>query len=91
MRFRLEVCSGAAPALIHRVKSATTEVNFGGWISSYVISDRKWKSLPADVQGAMTTLADKYNREGCEKVMADDLREVVAALKIAGVCEDPFG
>ncbi|TXL81702.1 C4-dicarboxylate ABC transporter [Vineibacter terrae] len=57
------------------VKSATTEVNFGGWISSYVISDRKWKSLPAGVQGAMTTLADKYNREGCEKVMADDLRD----------------
>lgn len=57
------------------VKTGTTEVNFGGWISSYVISDRKWKSLPADVQQVMSTLAEKYSRQNCEKVMADDLRD----------------
>jgi TRAP-type C4-dicarboxylate transport system substrate-binding protein len=57
------------------VKTGTTDVNFGGWISSYIINDRKWKSLPADVQKVMTTLAEKYSRQNCEKVMADDVRD----------------
>jgi TRAP-type C4-dicarboxylate transport system substrate-binding protein len=57
------------------VKTGTADVNFGGWISSYLISDRKWKSLPADVQQVMATLAEKYSRQSCEKVMADDARD----------------
>ncbi|MFZ5781937.1 MAG: TRAP transporter substrate-binding protein DctP [Pseudomonadota bacterium] len=57
------------------VKTGTTDVNFGGWISSYIISERKWKSLPADVQKVMMTLAEKYSRQNCAKVMEDDARD----------------
>ena len=57
------------------MKTGTADVNFGGWISSYIISDRKWKSLPADVQQVMSTLAEKYSRQNCEKVMVDDVRD----------------
>jgi len=57
------------------VKTGTADMNFGGWISSYIISDRKWKSLPADVQQVMSKLAEKYSRQNCEKVMVDDVRD----------------
>lgn len=57
------------------VKTATTELNFGGWISAYLISEAKWKSLSPDVQEVMTTLGEKYSRKNCEAVMADDARD----------------
>ena len=57
------------------VKTGTADVNFGGWISSYIINDRKWKSLPPDLQQVMSTLAEKYSRQNCEKVMTDDVRD----------------
>nr|WP_298722357.1 TRAP transporter substrate-binding protein DctP [uncultured Ferrovibrio sp.] len=57
------------------VKTATTDLNFGGWISAYLISEAKWNALPADVQEIMTTLGEKYTRRNCELVMQDDAKD----------------
>lgn len=51
------------------VKYFTVGENFGSFVANYVISERKWKTLPANVQKALTDLGPELSRRGCE--MAD--------------------
>jgi TRAP-type C4-dicarboxylate transport system substrate-binding protein len=65
------------------VKHFTVGENFGSFVANYVISERKWKSLPANVQKALTQLGPELSKRGCE--MADREEEAnVKKLQQAG-------
>lgn len=47
------------------VKHATVGENFGSFVVSYMISDRKWKTLPPALQTAMLEAGEEATRRGC--------------------------
>lgn len=55
------------------VKYFTVGENFGSFVANYVISERKWKTLPPNVQKAFTDLGPELSKRGCE--MADSEEE----------------
>lgn len=58
--------------------------NFGSFVATYVISERKWKTLPSEVQKVMTDMGEELSRRGCE--MADrQENDNVKKLQLAGV------
>lgn len=58
--------------------------NFGSFVATYVISERKWKTLPSEVQKVMTDMGEELSRRGCE--MADrQENDNVRKLQLAGV------
>lgn len=58
--------------------------NFGSFVATYVISERKWKTLPPDVQKVMADMGEELSRRGCE--MADrQENDNVKKLQLAGV------
>jgi TRAP-type C4-dicarboxylate transport system substrate-binding protein len=78
------------------LKNATEGENFGGFAVTYVISERRWKQLPADVQSAMTeageattrhacAMADRDNQPALEKLRGHGVRMV--ALSVADKAE----
>lgn len=58
------------------VKSATVGENLGSFVITYMISKRKWDTLPAEVQNAMNQAADKINRDACAKTDAENDRDI---------------
>jgi TRAP-type C4-dicarboxylate transport system substrate-binding protein len=71
------------------MKNATEGVGFGSFIVTYVISDRLWKQLPADVQKAMDQAGDAIVPQACAKV-DDDTGGAKAKLEAAGVKFTPL-
>ena len=58
--------------------------NFGSFVATYVISERKWKTLPSEVQKVMADMGEELSRRGCE--MADrQENDNVKKLQLAGV------
>ncbi len=47
------------------LKSATVGENFGSFIVSYMISDRRWKSLPEDARKALTEASARATQSAC--------------------------
>jgi TRAP-type C4-dicarboxylate transport system substrate-binding protein len=70
--------------LQEHVKFSTTGLNFGSFASTYVISERKWNSLPPDVRVVMDKMSLETSRHACQ-VMAKDMGPAVERLKSAGV------
>jgi len=66
------------------VKWATFEENFGSFVYNYVISERRFKQLPPDVQTAMTKLGAEQTRKACALVDRD-VKPDIEKLKKAGV------
>jgi len=66
------------------VKWATFEENFGSFVYNYVISERRFKQLPPDVQQAMMTIGEEQTRKACAMVDRD-VRPDMEKLKKAGV------
>mgnify|MGYP001240532042 CR=1 FL=1 len=65
------------------VKHFTVGENFGSFVANYVISERKWKTLPSNVQKALQELGPELSKRGCE--MADREEEAnVKKLQQAG-------
>lgn len=65
------------------VRHFTVGENFGSFVANYVISERKWKTLPPNVKKALTDLGPELSKRGCE--MADHEEEVnVKKLQQAG-------
>lgn len=58
--------------------------NFGSFVATYVISQEKWDSLPAEVQQAMTEIGEDLTREGCEIADQQNI-EVKQQIANAGV------
>jgi len=66
------------------VKYATVGENFGSFIAAYAISEKRWKTLPADVQQAMLQAGEETTRRTCE--MADkDIAPNLKKLEKQGV------
>ncbi len=67
------------------VETATTGVNFGGWVSTYAISQEAWDQLSPKAQEAMTRISEKYTRAGCESVMENDEKDRQRLVQEEGV------
>lgn len=52
-------------------KSVTTGRGFGSAVLTYAISEKRWKTLPANVQQAMIKAGDEATRRTCEKMDQD--------------------
>lgn len=59
------------------LKTYTDRKNFGSSVGAYMISERKWQSLPQPVRDVMTAVGDEATRRACE--LAD--RDVDTAYK----------
>jgi len=66
------------------VRYATTNENFGSVAFNYVISERKFKSLPPDVQDALMAAGNDSVEAAC-KFIDEDTKAAVEKLKSAGV------
>lgn len=64
-------------------RSSTINENFGSFVVTYVINERKWKSLPPDVQKAITQASEETLKTACSVVDAEDV-EAARKLKSAG-------
>lgn len=64
-------------------KSATVGENFGSFVVTYVINERKWKSLPPKVQQAITEVSEQTLKVACDVSDAEDV-EAIAKLRKAG-------
>ncbi|WP_417252631.1 TRAP transporter substrate-binding protein DctP [Castellaniella sp.] len=65
-------------------KTATRGANFGTVIVTYSISERKWKSLPKDVQDILSQAGDQVTTQACEQFDTSE-QTVMNDLKTAGV------
>jgi len=70
--------------LQEHVKFSTQGMNFGSFASTYVISERKWNSLPADIRAIMDKVGLETSLSACAKIGADQ-GPSVDRLKAAGV------
>jgi TRAP-type C4-dicarboxylate transport system substrate-binding protein len=59
-----------AYGLTNLIKYATSGENFGSALLTWMISEAKWKTLPPDVQKAMTEAGRKHTFEACAKIDA---------------------
>ena len=66
------------------LKSATVGENFGSFVVNYVISERRWKTLPADIRKLFDSLAEETSKRACGISQAGEEADR-ARLKQAGV------
>lgn len=64
-------------------KSSTVGENFGSFVVTYVMNERKWKSLPPNVQKAITEASEETLKRACDVADAEDV-EAQRKLKQAG-------
>ncbi len=73
------------PYDIHKLsKTATIGENFGSFVANYVISEKRWQSLPAAVQTELTAMGEEITRSTCAQVERDEAGEM-DKVKQAGV------
>lgn len=73
------------PYDIHKLsKTATIGENFGSFVANYVISEKRWQSLPAAVQTELTAMSEEITRSTCAQVERDEAGEM-DKVKQAGV------
>lgn len=65
------------------VKYSTAGQNFGSFVGTYVISEKRWKALPAKVQAAMTKASEATVQRACEVADRNEAKEI-DRLKKAG-------
>jgi TRAP-type C4-dicarboxylate transport system substrate-binding protein len=63
--------------------SSTVGENFGSFVVTYVINERKWKSLPPNVQKAIADVSEETVKKACDVADAEDV-EAIAKLRAAG-------
>lgn len=84
--------SSLSPYDVHRQASAgTLGENFGSFVVTYMISRRKWATLPEDVRKTMEEVGDRITRAGCEatdRIENEDVPKVKAVgLKLMSLPE----
>jgi TRAP-type C4-dicarboxylate transport system substrate-binding protein len=71
------------PYEIHKLsKTATIGENFGAFVANWVISEKRWQTLPPAVQQDLAAMGEDITRSACaqvEKDEAGDLEKVKAA------------
>lgn len=64
-------------------RSSTVGENFGSFVVTYVMNERKWKSLPPNVQKAISETSEETLKVACDVADAED-KEAIAKLRAAG-------
>lgn len=64
------------------VKYATIGENFGSFLVTYMISERKWKELSPDVQKAMIEVGEATTRRHCIQLEQDELQDIEKLRKL---------
>jgi TRAP-type C4-dicarboxylate transport system substrate-binding protein len=73
------------PYELHKIsKFSTVGENFGSFVANYLISEKKWASLPAPVRRELTALGEELARSACSQVERDEARDIEIAKK-AGI------
>ncbi|MDP3824397.1 MAG: TRAP transporter substrate-binding protein DctP [Burkholderiales bacterium] len=73
------------PYDIHKLsKTATVGENFGSFVANYVISEKRWQSLPVPLQKELTAMGEETARSTCAQVERDEAGEM-DKVKQAGV------
>ena len=57
-------------------KSSTVGENFGSFVVTYIINERKWASLAPNVQKAITAVSEETMKAACQVADAEDAAEV---------------
>jgi TRAP-type C4-dicarboxylate transport system substrate-binding protein len=71
------------------IKSASVGANFGSFVVTYVISEKRWKTLAPDVQEAMLRVGRETTERACEISQRNELQDQ-EKLKARGVQETEF-
>jgi TRAP-type C4-dicarboxylate transport system substrate-binding protein len=65
------------PYDIHKLsQTSTIGENFGSFVANYVISEKRWQSLPAGVQAALTKMSEEIVRSTCAQVERDEAGDI---------------
>jgi TRAP-type C4-dicarboxylate transport system substrate-binding protein len=67
------------------VKTGTLNQNFGGFATTYSISEANWSKLPPDVQKAFDQASEETVKHACAALDADNSGPAAETLKKAGV------
>jgi TRAP-type C4-dicarboxylate transport system substrate-binding protein len=70
-------------------KSASLGSNFGSFTVSYAIGERRWRSLPPDIQNVLTAVGKEATERGCQISQETETADQ-ARLKALGVAEIEF-
>jgi len=77
--------SSLPPYELHKIsKFSTIGENLGSFVANYVISEKRWKTLPPAAQKALADMGEELTRTGCEKVEQDEARDI-EKIKAAGM------
>jgi TRAP-type C4-dicarboxylate transport system substrate-binding protein len=79
-----------APYEIHKLsKTGTIGENFGTFVANWVISEKRFQSLPAGVQQDLTAMGEQLTRSACAQVEKDEAGDI-EKVKAAGVKLTPL-
>lgn len=74
-----------APYDIHKLsKTGTIGENFGSFVANWVISEKRWATLPAGVQQELTAMGEQITKSTCAQVEKDEAGDI-EKVKAAGV------
>ena len=74
-----------APYDIHKLsKTGTIGENFGTFVANWVISEKRWQTLPAGVQQDLTAMGEQLTHAACSQVEKDEAGDI-EKVKAAGV------
>ncbi|MEO8310106.1 MAG: TRAP transporter substrate-binding protein DctP [Caldimonas sp.] len=79
-----------APYEIHKLsKTGTIGENFGTFVANWVISEKRFQSLPPGVQQDLTAMGEQLTRAACTQVEKDEAGDI-EKVKSAGVKLTPL-
>lgn len=79
-----------APYEIHKLsKTGTIGENFGTFVANWVISEKRFQSLPPGVQQELTAMGEQITRSTCAQVEKDEAGDI-EKVKAAGVKLTPL-
>lgn len=74
-----------APYDIHKLsKTGTIGENFGTFVANWVISEKRWATLPSGVQQELTAMGEQITKSTCTQVEKDEAGDI-EKIKAAGV------
>jgi len=77
--------SSLPPYELHKLsKTSTIGENFGTFVANYVISEKRWKTLPSALQQELSAMGEQTVRSSCAQVERDETVDI-EKVKAAGV------
>lgn len=70
-------------------KTGTIGENFGSFVANWVISEKRWQSLPPAIQKSLTAMGEDLTRSACAQVEKDEAGDI-AKIKAQGVKLTPL-